>query len=135
MPKGTARGTTGPLIDYFKIAKDVAESLEKVPYVKSIAGILAQLLEIREASAPGASQLSSSNGYPPQQLVSNKETARELIDNVHHRSQDLFSVLERYVENSASREADEMQKTLKPLERDLLRYKKWVVSPQLHGQY
>lgn len=35
-------------IDVFKITKDAAEALEKIPYVKAVAGVLVLVLQIRE---------------------------------------------------------------------------------------
>lgn len=38
------------LIDGFEITKDAAEALANVPYVKAVAGVAGQVLQIREVS-------------------------------------------------------------------------------------
>lgn len=54
--RGFDADVSSTLIDVFKIAKDAAESLEKVPYVKSVAGITVQVLQIREVCSNSQSR-------------------------------------------------------------------------------
>jgi hypothetical protein len=42
-----------------KVVKDIGEALEKIPYVKSVAGIAIQIMEIREVCS-----ISLSFAYP-----------------------------------------------------------------------
>lgn len=108
------------LIDVFKITKDTAESLEKVPYVKSVAGILVQVLQIREVLYNYAS-MTLTHAYP-QEVKKNKQTANDLIETVRNRSQNLFNALARYADQDSKLDQPDLKKTLQPLETKLGQY-------------
>ena len=69
-----------------RLAKDAAEMLKEVPYVKAVAGILVQIIEIRDVCRIEKAMMLSLHMLFPQQIKTLKERSHELIGKVLRRS-------------------------------------------------
>jgi hypothetical protein len=108
-----------------RISKDAGEALKEVPYVKAFAGVLVQIIEIREVGYLFYDSLSLTRLV--QQILSNKDSARELIEDVAERSQEDVEMLESLQKEFGANGAD-LAVRLQPLKEGLERYTEYVLQ-------
>ena len=99
------------------IAKEAGDMLESVPVVKSVAGVVLQILKVRDVNT--IEFLLYLMLIACQELISNKERCLELIESVARRSRGILKDLRKVAESGA-------RDHLKEMESDLQSYKESV---------
>ncbi|KAH8814558.1 WD40-repeat-containing domain protein [Flagelloscypha sp. PMI_526] len=96
--------------DAAAITRDIAEILEKVPYLKGAAGVVAQILKIRE------------------ELATNKQRCEEIIDRVYSQHQRLVHAVDSLASytldafNPLALDLDEYRRLLEDLQEELVHF-------------
>jgi hypothetical protein len=119
--------TSTTLMTSLKILRDASEALCNMPYLKSVAGVCLQILEIREVNNTCHFHL-----FTPyhilkhrslKQIISNKDAAYELIERVAIRSQQLIELLRKIQESDLQGSF-----LLNTLEEDSKRFERQVTT-------
>jgi hypothetical protein len=111
--------TTMNIVDTVsKIAKEAGEMLKGVPYVKAFAGIIIQIITIREVRERKLETVIASHSPDAQEIQMAKDRSQELIDKILRRSKVILDGLLR-VTNSSNMEQ------LKDIEGRLNDYNKY----------
>ncbi|KAH8810128.1 hypothetical protein DL96DRAFT_1685613 [Flagelloscypha sp. PMI_526] len=85
-----------------QLAKDAGDAASKVPYVKAVAGVLSQIIKIRE------------------EIQANKERCDEIIDLVHSKTTIILQALDRVYHTNGDGEFEDLRSDLEAY-ADLLR--------------
>src|ERR1700761_7958776 len=95
------------------LVKEVSEVLQNVPYANAIAGIVLQIIKVKDVRARlFRIRLTDCWKSNLQELSSNKAHCRELIESVARRSEGLFRDLKKIAQSNVRAHLNDMESDL-----------------------